>query len=243
MEVRQVGAGNGWNWVVDGFGLFRKSPVIWIALFLIYVLIAMALSTIKVLGPILLNLLAPVFMAGFMLGCKALDEGDELEINHLFAGFKQHTSGLITVGGIYLAGIIVIVGVVFIATGNAALLGQSPGQDDPASLAENGKLLLVMLTALAAIVPLVMAYWFAPALVAFHDIKPVEAMKLSFHACLRNMLPFLVYSLISMLLMLLAMLPLGLGLLVMIPTITTSLYASYKDIFNPPSSAGGEITA
>lgn len=241
MQARQVNAGNGWNWIVDGFGLFRQSPVIWIALFFIYVLIAMALSIVPLFGPILLNLLAPVFMAGFMLGCKAIEEGEELEINHLFAGFKQHTSRLITVGGIYLAGIIVIAGVVFVATGSSALIGANLGQNDAASLAENGKLLLPLLIALAAIVPLVMAYWFAPALVVFHDIKPVDAMKLSFQACLRNLLPFLVYGLISMVLMLLAMVPLGLGLLVMIPTITASLYTSYKDIFNPPPTGGGEI--
>ena len=241
MEARQVNAGNGWRWIADGFNLFRESPVIWIALFFIYVLIAMVLSIIPLFGPIMLNLLAPVFMAGFMLGCKAIEEGEELEINHLFAGFKQHTSRLITVGGIYLAGVITIVGLVFIATGSAGLIGENMGHPEAATAAESGKLLFALLIALAAIIPLVMAYWFAPALVVFHDIKPVEAMKLSFHACLRNMLPFLVYGLISMVLMLLAMIPLGLGLLVMIPTITASLYTSYKDIFNPPGIGGGEI--
>ncbi|HQR51562.1 MAG TPA: BPSS1780 family membrane protein, partial [Methylophilaceae bacterium] len=100
MEIRQVNAGNGWNWIADGFGLFKQSPVIWIALFFVYLLLAMLLSFIPVVGPIILNLLAPVFMAGFMLGCKAIEDGEELEINHLFAGFSRNTSKLITVGGI-----------------------------------------------------------------------------------------------------------------------------------------------
>lgn len=239
MEVRQVNAGNGWNWIVDGFNLFRQSPVIWIALFFIYVLIAMVLSIVPIIGPIVLNLLAPVFMAGFMLGCKAIEEGDELEINHLFAGFKLHTSRLITVGGIYLAGIIVVVGIVFAASGGAAILEGNTGGRAAGAAAE--AMLLPMLVALAAIIPLVMAYWFAPALVVFHDIQPLDAMKLSFNACLKNMVPFLVYSLICVALMLLAIIPLGLGLLAMIPTMTASLYTSYKDIFNPPPVAGGEI--
>jgi len=238
MEARQVAAGHGWNWIADGFRLFKESPVIWIALFFIYVLIAMVLSIIPLFGPIVLNLLAPVFMAGFMLGCKAIEEGEELEINHLFAGFKIHTSRLITVGGIYLTGIIVIVGLVFIATGSAALLSATPGHTTPA---ENSQILLAVLIALAAVVPLVMAYWFAPALVVFHDDKPVEAMKLSFQACLKNVVPFLIYGIASMVLMLVAMIPLGLGLLIMIPTITASLYTSYKDIYNPPTTGGGEI--
>jgi uncharacterized membrane protein len=77
-----------------------------------------------------------------------------------------------------------------------------------------------------------MAYWFAPTLVIFHNMGALDAMRLSFFACLRNLLPFLVYSVISMLLLILAALPLGLGLFIMIPTMTASLYASYKDIFS-----------
>ena len=242
MEARQVNAGNGWTWITDGYKLFRSSPVIWIALFLIYILLSMTLSFIPVLGPILLNLLAPVFMAGFMLGCKAIEKGEELEINHLFAGFKQHTADLITVGGIYLTGIIFTVGIVYAMTGSAALLGESP-QYDAANPAENSKLLLPMLMALVAILPMVMAYWFAPALVIFHDAKPVDAMKQSFHACQRNMMPFLVYGLSSMALIVLSMLPFGLGLLIMIPTITASLYTSYKDIFNPLAVTEADMEA
>ncbi len=235
MESRQVNAGNGWSWIVGGFELFKQSPVIWIALFFIYLLIGMAMSIIPVIGPIVLNLLAPVFMAGFMLGCRAMESGEELEINHLFAGFKQHTSQLITVGGIYLAGIIIVVGIVALSGGGAAALeAMSHPQNMPreSAAAASSTFLLAALVGLALLVPLVMAYWFAPILVVFHEIKALDAMKLSFTACMRNIMPFLVYGLITMVLILLAFIPLGLGLLVMIPTMTASLYVSYKDIFD-----------
>ena len=244
MEARSVSAGQGWQWIVEGFGLFRQSPVIWIALFFVYLLIGMAISIIPVAGPIVLNLLAPVFMAGFMLGCRAIENGGELELNHLFAGFKQNTSQLITVGGIYLAGLIVIIGIVFMMTGGADLSAISSGRmfgEDVVATAASEGFLLATLVGLAVLAPLMMAYWFAPILVVFHDMKAVEAMKISFVACLRNVLPFTVYSLITMVLMLLAAMPLGLGLLVMIPTMTASLYASYKDIFNPLPTGGGEM--
>jgi len=244
MEARSVSPMRGWQWIVDGFALFRLSPVIWIALFFVYLLIGMVLSVIPVVGPILLNLLAPVFMAGFMLGCRDLENGEELEINHLFAGFKRNTSQLITVGGLYLAGVIVIVGIVFIMTGGAGISAMSAGHmfgEDVAATAAGSGFLLAALVGLAVLVPLMMAYWFSPTLVVFHDMKAVDAMKVSFTACLRNIWPFTVYSLISMVLMLIAAIPLGLGLLVMIPTMTASLYISYKDIFNPPPVAGGEI--
>jgi len=233
MEVRQVNAGNGWNWISGGFAIFKQSPVIWIVLFFIYVLIGMALSIIPVIGPIVFNVLAPVFMAGFMMGCRALEMGEEIEINHLFAGFKQNASQLIAVGGIYLAALIVIVGVVLLASGVdplSPMMAEDLMRGQHGAAASEG-MLLPLLIVLAAMVPLFMAYWFAPTLVLFHDMKALDAMKLSFVACLRNIMPFFVYSLISMVLMLLAAIPLGLGLLVMIPTMTASLYVSYKDIF------------
>lgn len=233
MEVKKVTAAHGWQWIRGGFSLFRQNPVIWIALFFVYLLLGMLLSLIPVVGPIVLNLLAPVFMAGFMLGCQALESGEELEINHLFAGFKQNTSQLITVGGIYLVGVILVAGLVFVTTGGTMLnegahgLG---GEHEPVMEA-GGNVMLAALIAMALLLPLIMAYWFAPTLVIFHGIGAIDAMKLSFVACLNNLLPFTVYGLISMVLLLLAAIPLGLGLLVMIPTMTASLYVSYKDIF------------
>ena len=233
MQPRHVPAANGWQWIAEGFGLFKASPVIWIALFLIYLLIGMGLSIVPVVGPVVLNLLAPVFIAGFMRGGRAIEMGEERESNHLFAGFKQNTAQLITVGGIYLAGIIILVGVVFMMMGGAALGGlfAGHGAEDAAAVAD-GRMLLGLLIMMALILPLIMAYWFAPTLVVFHDIKATDAMKLSFAACLRNIIPFTLYSLISIVLILLAMIPLGLGLLVMIPTMTASLYTSYRDIFD-----------
>jgi hypothetical protein len=231
MIVKSVAAGDGWVWIRGGYDLFRQNPVIWIALFLIYLLIGMALSVVKGVGPIILNLLAPVFMAGFMLGCQALESGEELEINHLFAGFKRNTSQLITVGGIYLAGIIVIVGLVFVMTGGTML---SMSGSAPVAVEETAGpgVMLAALLAMVLLMPLIMAYWFAPILVIFHNLKPVDAMKLSFTACLKNLWPFTVYGLMSMVLLVLAAISLGLGLLVMIPTMTASLYVSYRDIFS-----------
>lgn len=247
MDFARVPAMNGWNWIAGGFQLFRQSPVIWIVLFLIYLLVGMGLSIIPVVGPIMLNLLAPVFIAGFMVGCRALDAGEDLEINHLFEGFKYNTAQLITVGGIYLAGMLLVVGVIFVSGGSEAMkavLAQHPGQSGDVAMANPGEgFLLATLLGLSLLLPLVMAYWFAPPLALFHNLKAVEAMKLSLAACLSNWRPFLVYSLFSVVLMILAALPFGLGLLVMIPTMTASLYVSYKDIFGAEFAAAGAAEA
>lgn len=237
MQSARVPAINGWQWIVGGFQLFRQSPVLWIVLFLIYLLVGMGLSILPVIGPILLNLFAPVFIAGFMLGCRALDAGEDLEINHLFAGFKHNSAQLITVGGIYLAGMLLVAGVILLSGGSEAMnlvLSQDPSQPPPAP---NEDFLLASLLGLAILLPLVMAYWFAPPLVLFHNLGAVAAMKASLAVCLQNWRAFLVYSVVSVVLMVLAVLPFGLGLLVMIPTMTASLYVSYKDIFGAEFAA------
>ena len=62
--------------------------------------------------------------------------------------------------------------------------------------------------------------------------KPsAEAMKNSFVACLKNVVPFLLYSVILLLLSFVASIPFGLGWLVLGPVIAASLYTSYRDIF------------
>jgi uncharacterized membrane protein len=84
---------------------------------------------------------------------------------------------------------------------------------------------------LALLLPVVMAIWFAPPLVVFHDKSAVEAMQESFTGCLRNIVPFLLYGLVMLVLGVLAAIPFGLGWLVLGPVLAASLYTSYKDIY------------
>ncbi len=83
-------------------------------------------------------------------------------------------------------------------------------------------------------IPLLMAYWFAPALVVFRNEEPMTAMKTSFNACLVNMMPMFVYSLLGLVFAIAATIPLLLGWLVLAPVFAASVYASYKDIFPEP---------
>ena len=59
---RSVGAGQGWTWIADGFGLFKKAPGIWIALVIVLFVILVVLAFIPVLGAVATFLLMPVFV-------------------------------------------------------------------------------------------------------------------------------------------------------------------------------------
>jgi uncharacterized membrane protein len=91
--------------------------------------------------------------------------------------------------------------------------------------------IIAMLLGFLLIVPLMMAYLFAPVLVALDNMKALEAMKLSFSGCLKNLLPLTVYGLLAFLLMIIGSIPFALGLLVVLPLLTASIYAAYRDIY------------
>jgi hypothetical protein len=233
MESRVVEAVRGWRWIVEGFALFRRTPLIWVVLTIVLFAIAFGLGKIPLIGQFVFYLLSPVFLAGLMIGCRDLERGEELEIGHLVAGFRHNTSQLITLGGVYLVGQVLIFGVLLLI-GGAALMeafNAGPKADPQVIMNSLGPITFALLVAFSLSVPLMMAIWFAPLLVVFDSVPPVAALKASFLACLKNMLPFLVYGAALVLLAFIAAIPFGLGFLVLFPTIFGSLYASYKDVF------------
>ena len=238
MSTQALEAGRGWVWIVEGFALFRKSPFMWITLTVVLALMWIASLSIPVLGAMLFNLLSPALFAGLMLGCLAVDRGEELEVAHLFAGFRNHGTALVTIGGVYLIGSVVVLAAVWATAGGAML--QTVLQKGAAGIhlipGATRALALALLVGSAVYLPLLMLIWFAPVLIVFDGLRPWPAMKRSLAACLYHWLAFLVYGAILLVLWFLATIPLLLGLLVLLPVLFCSIYASYKDIFGLPES-------
>jgi hypothetical protein len=89
-----------------------------------------------------------------------------------------------------------------------------------------------LLTGLALFTPLIMATWFAPALILFGGARPATALGVSLKAVVKNWAAWLVNILtLGLLLILAALVPMLLGLLVAMPILFGSLYASYQAIF------------
>ena len=234
---RAVPVGNAATWIGQGWALFVKSPGVWILnVIIVFVLCAIAAS-IPLLGGLTSNLLMPVIFAGILLGCRSLDNDGGLRVEHVFAGFKENVGQLILVGLLLFAATIAIL--VIVALAILVLFGgaifHAMGNPQAMSAFATGHVLqilaLAVLLAFAFFIPVSMAYWFAPALIVFHQLDAVTAMKQSFQGCLRNILPFLIYGLLMFLLFIAALIPFGLGLLILGPVVYGSIYASYRDIY------------
>ena len=233
-------AGAAWAWIKSGFASFKASPLFWILNIIIMFIIFIVLSLIPILGSIATSVLNPIFMGGLMIGTYAIYQGQKMTVRHLFAGFHQHAGKLITVGALYFLGIIVLLlltGLIAYLTGGfdgfttliSAQAGKTP---DPAQImAAYSSLKVAGFVYVILLFPLMFSIIFAPALVVFHDMGALAAMKLSFKGCIKNILPLIIWFVLAIIFMFLGAIPLGLGLLVVIPMITASTFSAYKMIF------------
>ncbi len=230
---RSVPAGNGAAWLVDAWSLFMRAPGTWIGVFLLAFVLSVAISLVPLVGTIAVNVLMPVVFAGLALGCRSLEQGDGLNVNHLFAGFGDKTGSLVAVGLLYLiAVIVVVIAMVVVGLVFGGIAGLSGAYSGKAGVGLGAlTIVLILLVGMLVTMPVLMGIWFAPVLVMFHNRTPMEAIKESFTASLRNILPFLFYSFLGIVLAIVATIPFALGWLVLMPVAFISMYTSYKDIF------------
>lgn len=227
-EPQKKPAGHGWQWLKSGFELFKRSPGGWILTMLVGFVIAIAINVLPLLGNIVTLLTTYVWTAGIMYGCSQLEQGTKFKLSYLFAGFKLAPGKLI--------GLSVVLGlsgfVIAIACLGTVYIDMLSGNAEQPFAGQNATSILISILIMVALyIPLMMAAWFAPLLIIFHNYSVFSALKSSFFACLKNMVPFLVYGLIGFLLLIVAALPAGLGLLIMFPVLYASMYTAYKDIY------------
>lgn len=218
------------QWLRYGWEMFLRAPGPWLVLSLVFVVLMLATAMVPMVGGLAAHLLMPVLSAGMLAAVRREEEGRVVELRDLFTGFKRNSTGLVLVGVFYTIGWGAILLIGLVLGGGAMMGGMAAGSPGGLGFAIGG-ILLALLLGLALSVPLLMAVWFAPALVLFNNMDATAALKASFHACLKNLLVFLAYGLILTVLAFVAALPMGLGFFVLGPVFFASLYASYRDIF------------
>ncbi|HEY6510424.1 MAG TPA: BPSS1780 family membrane protein [Burkholderiaceae bacterium] len=233
-EPRAVDGGHGVSWWTDAWAMFTKNAVMWVVLGLILLIIMLVLAFIPVIGQLASPLLLPVFVGSWMITAKKFEEGGTLEAGDLFVAFKgERLVPLIVVGALFL-GMMVVTFLVMGALGLGGALGMAAGGAAGSAssvIAGVGVSLLAVLVGLVMITLVTMALWFAPPLVALRGVAPVDAMRLSFAASLKNIVPFLLWGLLYIVASIIASIPLALGWLVLLPVMLLSAYLSYKDVF------------
>jgi hypothetical protein len=256
MSARVVPFVRGAGWLGEGWRLFRAAPFGWLALVFSYWLLMSVLSIVPYAGLVAAPLLVPAFSVGFMAAARGAADGRSIELPLLFAGFRERAGAQLVLGAVYALCLAAVIGASALADQGALarwfLLGAQP--DD--AVLESGQFSLALLVAAAGYIPVMLLYWFAPVLAAWHGYSPAKALFYSFFACLLNWRAFISYSVASALLagllpwLVLSALVLLLGvrapsplllvlplIMLLLPTFLASFYASYRDVFGGEPSA------
>jgi len=242
--IARPATSQGIAWMKTGWSWFRMTPIPWMGMAALAFLVLAGIGMLPGIGGFIVELLSPFLVAAFMSASRAAATGQPVTFLHLGAGFRSEARvRLLIMGAVYLAGILLVDTIMRHMGGDSFEQMAQLSQNSKDITPEQAQMIMsqampAMLTGLLLMTPLIMATWFAPALVLFDGFSASNAMWWSLWTCAVNWRPVLIYSLWLGLVGVAAMLiPYGLGLLVLLPWVMTSTYAAYQDIFIPVSPA------
>ena len=228
--------------------MFRAAPLGWIAMVFAYWLIMTFVSIVPLSGVAAASILVPAFSVGFMAAARAADKRAPVELALLFDGFRHHLRSQIVLGVIYFACLCLVLAATALADEGALASWMLAGSRPEDEVMRSDAFIGALACAALLYTPVLMMFWFAPPLAAWNAIAPAKSLFFSFFACLMNWRAFLAYGAVAALLAL--ALPLAVLsavmlaslkvaavslvfplLIVLLPTLFASFYASYKDVF------------
>jgi hypothetical protein len=259
VEVRIVPPRQGWLWVLQGFKLLRAHPALWLLNLLFYWLCLVVVSNLPYIGAVLASVLIPGFSAGFMLACRFTQLGRPPQPAHLIAPFRANPRPQLLLGVAYVIALVLVLGLSALLDGGVLFRLMLIGGRVTEETVRSSGLQWAGLAAMALFAPVLLAFWFAPALCLWHAMTPGKALFFSFFAGLRNTRAFLVYGLGWVLFAAVVPMLLGLILGVVLPqrresvalvallmtpymlavvcAMMCSFYSSYAAIFGEPAES------
>lgn len=263
MRAKVASFRRGAGWVGDGWRLFRSAPLAWVAIVALYWLLMSLLGSLSAfgappqLGVAVAVVLVPAFSVGFMAAARAAQQGGSPALADLFAGFRGgRLPAQLALGAVYALALALVLWLTTFADAGALARWMVGGKGPDEQMMRSEAFRTALALAALGYAPVMMMYWFAPVLVAWHGLGAAKALFFSFFAMLLNWRAFLGYGLAAALVAvvipfsvftvlllasggglraLLAGLALPL-LLVLLPVMYASFFASYRDIFGAPGA-------
>jgi hypothetical protein len=205
-------------------------------------------SIVPLVGVAAASVLVPAFSVGFMAAARSSSKRGPVELGLLFDGFRHHLRSQVILGVIYFACLALVLAATTLADEGALAGWMLTGRRPAEEVLRSDAFLSALAFAAGLYTPVLMMFWFAPPLSAWHGTAPAKALFFSFFACLMNwrafllygaatlvialVLPFAVLSVVALASLQVAALSLVFPLLlVLLPTLFASFYASYRDVF------------
>lgn len=255
-QSQPVSLRDGWSWFRAGFARYRRNPVLMMFWVMTYWTLLGLAGLVPVLGDVLVAVLAPVLMIGVLAGCRALDQETMPSFTLMFSGFGPRLQPLMGLGLIHFVLTVAALALTAFWDGGVLLQYMARGtlgapdlpMPDPAQLSATG-----LTVALLAYVPILLAFAYAPLLVAWRGFGLGKALFFSLVAswrAWRGLIGFLaalaVYGVILPSLVMMLLISLGMDdtlvtslvmvpiIAVLAPTVVSGFYASYGQVLPTP---------
>lgn len=237
------GAAGGVRWLGLGWDLIKERFWMWVGVIIIYFIISLIISTIfgfiPLIGPIISPFITTVLATGLIAIAHQQYETRRMDVDNLFFGF--YNKRYLSIMGAYgISFLILLAGIILAAiVSNAAMMDifYAINSDYPEEIiAEmmldnaSGFMLFFIIMAIFGALSTA-AYWFVPALVLVNGYKAIPAVKASLSAVKINLAGGFFFFILLLFILILSIIPFGLGLLITIPLSYTAMYGSYRDIF------------
>ena len=193
-------ARHGIAWLAQAYALFSRKRLPWIMLLLTYYILLKLLLYVPYAGPYAISILKPVFAVGLLAAAWTQERGGTPQLSQLFQGFRANLGSLLPIGIFFVVGVTAAVfasslvddGKLLDLLSNAG--GAMTEEDFTAALAD-GSLQAGMLFSALLTIPILIATWWAPALVVFQNAGAGTALAVSFRAAIANFRPLAIYAL------------------------------------------------
>jgi uncharacterized membrane protein len=161
--------------------------------------VLLLLRAVPYIGPYAMTVLKPVFAVGLLAAAWTQERGGTPALRQLFQGFRANLGSLLPIGIFYVVGITAAVFASSLVDGGKLLdLMSNAGTMSEVEIAAalgDGALEAGMLFSALLAIPVLIATWWAPALVVFQNASAGAALAASLRAALANWRPLAVYGL------------------------------------------------
>lgn len=194
MKLRHVPASTGLQWVRLGMKTFLRQPLAMSGLFFMFMAVISVLAVLPFFGTALATLLTPAINLALMSATREADAGRfpmPVQLLTAFRGGPDKTRGMLTLGGLYGLGMLVILLLVGLIEGSPEVPSTLTPEEAMRGMLSSPALWL----GIALMMPLQMLLWHAPALLFWHGVPPVKSLFFSLMACWSNKGALLVFLL------------------------------------------------
>ncbi len=190
MAILQSRTQTGISWVKESVALFKTAPRKWLSVALMYVGLFMMLPSIPGVQffAFISILIWPVFLAIVIALYRNAEMKKQHNVNEIITQIQPKISQLVGLGGACLL-YAVLVSLVLNSDsqGLAALVGNKEKMTESQMMEFLQTMLPLLLKLSLLLIPLMMATWFAPMLIAFNHYSLVKAIKSSIAGSLQYM--------------------------------------------------------